>query len=99
LSTESFGPPSLMPVESKGKRRAPATPHAESGPDLDWRSIAYHALVSRALDDSEEATNRNRAHVPRDHVVLYQFSARGHDVPQAILGALLTHPHDGIGAY
>src|SRR6185436_10803437 len=26
-------------------------------------------------------------------------SARGHDVAQAILGSLLTHPHDGIGAY
>ena len=88
-----------MPVESKGKRRAPGTSRPTDGPDLDWRSIAYHALVSRALDDSEETTNRNRASVPREHVVLYQFSARGHDVPQAILGSLLTHPHDGIGAY
>jgi 2-oxoisovalerate dehydrogenase E1 component len=88
-----------MPVESKGKRRAPATPRVTPAPDLDWRSIAYHALVSRALDDIEEATNRNRGHVPKEHLVLYQFSARGHDVPQAILGSLLTHPHDGIGAY
>lgn len=88
-----------MPVESKGKRRAPATPRVAPIPDFDWRSIAYHALVSRALDDTEESTNRNRGHVPKEHLVLYQFSARGHDVPQAILGSLLDHPRDGIGAY
>jgi 2-oxoisovalerate dehydrogenase E1 component len=66
---------------------------------LDWRRVAYHVLVSRALDDLEEATNRNRGNVPREHQVLYQFSARGHDVGQIILGSLLDHAHDGIGAY
>ena len=66
---------------------------------MDWRRIAYNTLLSRAIDDAEEATNRNRGTVPREHVVLYQFSARGHDVAQSILGALLDHPHDGVGAY
>ncbi len=66
---------------------------------FDWRRIAYHALASRALDDLEETTNRNRTSVPREHLVLYQFSARGHDVGQSILGSLLGHPHDGVGAY
>ena len=80
---------------SKGKSSRPRP----AQPSLDWRRIAYNTLVSRALDDSEEATNRNRANVPREHVVLYQFSARGHDVAQSILGAHLTHPHDGVGAY
>ena len=55
--------------------------------------------MSRALDDLEEATNRNRATIPREHLVLYQFSARGHDVAQAILGTLIDRPHDGVGAY
>jgi 2-oxoisovalerate dehydrogenase E1 component len=68
-------------------------------PRFDWRRIAYHVLASRALDDLEESTNRNRGSVPREHVVLYQFSARGHDVGQSILGSLLDHPHDGVGAY
>ena len=31
--------------------------------------------------------------------MLYQFSARGHDVAQAILGSLLDHPHDAASAY
>jgi 2-oxoisovalerate dehydrogenase E1 component len=66
---------------------------------FDWRRIAHTALVSRALDDLEEATNRSRTSVPREHLVLYQFSARGHDVAQSILGSLLGHPHDGVGAY
>ena len=66
---------------------------------FDWRRIAYHVLASRALDDAEEATNRNRATVPKDHVVLYQFSSRGHDVAQCILGALITGRHDAAGAY
>ena len=77
----------------------PPTPTAQPDARFDWRRIAYHVLVSRALDDLEETTNRNRTSVPREHLVLYQFSARGHDVGQVILGSLLDRPHDGIGAY
>ena len=65
----------------------------------DWRLIAYHALVSRALDDVEEETNRNRNSVPKEHLVLYQFSARGHEVAQAILGSFINGKHDAAGAY
>lgn len=68
-------------------------------PGFDWRRIAYTTLASRLLDDVEETTNRNRATVPREHLVLYQFSARGHDMAQVILGSLLTGTHDGAGAY
>ena len=74
---------------------APVTPRA----GFDWRRIAYNTLVSRALDDVEESTNRNRASIPKDHVVLYQFSSRGHDMAQTILGSLLTGKRDGVGAY
>lgn len=66
---------------------------------FDWRRIAYQTLVSRGLDDLEESTNRNRANVPREHVVLYQFSARGHDMAQIILGSLINGKHDAAGAY
>ncbi|WP_373060806.1 transketolase C-terminal domain-containing protein [Gemmatimonas sp.] len=68
-------------------------------PGFDWRRIAYHTLVSRSLDDVEETTNRLRNSVPREHVVLYQFSARGHDMAQVILGSLIDGAHDGAGAY
>lgn len=80
---------------SNRERARTVTPRA----GFDWRRIAYTTLVSRALDDVEEATNRNRATVPREHLVLYQFSSRGHDMAQCILGALVNQPHDGAGAY
>ena len=82
-----------LPQNRKASRPRP-TPRA-----VDWRAVAYHTLVSRALDDVEETTNRSRTTVPRDHLVLYQFSARGHDVAQTILGSMLGHAHDGVGAY
>jgi 2-oxoisovalerate dehydrogenase E1 component len=66
---------------------------------FDWRRIAYNAMASRALDDAEELTNRNKATVPREHLVLYQFSARGHEVAQVILGSLIDHQHDAASAY
>ena len=83
--------------QSKLRRSSTSAPAVD--PRFDWRRIAYNVLASRALDDLEEATNRNRGSVPREHVVLYQFSARGHDVGQSILGSLLNQPHDGVGAY
>lgn len=66
---------------------------------LDWHRIAYMVLASRAMDDIEETTNRNRTSVPKEHLVLYQFSARGHDVSQVILGSLINSRHDAAGAY
>jgi 2-oxoisovalerate dehydrogenase E1 component len=78
-------------------RRSAAQPAVDSR--FDWRRIAYTVLASRALDDLEESTNRARASVPREHLVLYQFSSRGHDLAQTILGTLLTHRHDAAGLY
>jgi 2-oxoisovalerate dehydrogenase E1 component len=77
----------------------PASRPGRSQPELDWRRVAYHTLVSRALDDLEEETNRNKTKVPREHLVLYQFSARGHDVAQTILGSFISHKRDGVSAY
>src|SRR5438046_2489772 len=80
---------------------APSSPSSTRSAvsDIDLRRVAYHTLVSRALDDLEQETNRNRTKVPKEHLVLYQFSARGHEVAQTILGELLTHPRDGVSAY
>ncbi len=91
-----------MPTSSSASQSRPAKAAASLQPPragFDWRRIAYTALVSRRMDDIEEATNRNRNSVPREHVVLYQFSARGHEVAQIILGSLITGRHDAAGAY
>ncbi len=62
-------------------------------PSIDWRRVAYLTQLSRALDALEETRL-----VP-EKKVLYQFSARGHDMAQVLLGTLLTHKHDAICGY
>jgi len=59
----------------------------------DWKQIAYYMLLSRAMDDIEE-----QELVPAK-LVFNQFSARGHDLAQILLGSLLNHPHDGATGY
>jgi 2-oxoisovalerate dehydrogenase E1 component len=71
--------------------RAPGTTGV--GREIHWRRVLYLSLASRALDDIEETRL-----VP-EQKVLYQFSARGHEIAQIILGSLLDHPHDAVGAY
>jgi 2-oxoisovalerate dehydrogenase E1 component len=63
----------------------PLTPEA-------WRRVLGQVLLSRQLDAFEEQL------VPKREV-LYQFSARGHEVSQCLLGAYLDHPHDGLAVY
>jgi 2-oxoisovalerate dehydrogenase E1 component len=87
------------PAPAAGRRRSAARAGTTPDSRIDWRRVAYHVLVSRRLDDVEEGTNRNRATTPREHQVLYQFSARGHELGQVLLGALLDRPHDAAGAY
>jgi 2-oxoisovalerate dehydrogenase E1 component len=60
---------------------------------IDWKRIAYLVLASRGLDDIEE-----NELMPAKKVV-YQFSARGHDLAQIILGSMLDGKHDAAGAY
>jgi 2-oxoisovalerate dehydrogenase E1 component len=59
----------------------------------DWRRVAALAHASRGLDDIEESRL-----VP-ERKVLYQFSARGHELAQILLGLQLTDAHDGVSAY
>lgn len=59
----------------------------------DWRRVGYLLHASRALDDVEESR------LLPQRQVLYQFSARGHDFAQILLGLQLTDPHDGVTVY
>ncbi len=60
---------------------------------VDWRDIAQLMLISRAMDEKEETEL-----VPNKDV-LYQFSARGHELGQILLGKLLTNKNDAASAY
>ncbi len=66
---------------------------SETNLSIDWARVVYLSLASRAIDSTEE-----NSLVP-EKKVLYQFSARGHDVPQIILGSLLNHKFDAASAY
>src|SRR5581483_5384402 len=61
--------------------------------EIDWTAVARTVLTSRAIDTIEETEL-----VPQG-LVTYQFSARGHDMIQAILSEQITHPHDGATVY
>ena len=58
-----------------------------------WLRVARTVLTSRAIDRIEEKE------MTPNGLVTYQFSARGHDLAQAILSEHITHPHDGATCY
>ncbi|SFY30967.1 TPP-dependent pyruvate or acetoin dehydrogenase subunit alpha [Paracoccus pantotrophus] len=66
-----------------------------NAPDVsvDWVEVLRHMALSRALDELEETRL-----VP-EKKVLYQFSARGHDMAQILLGMRLDAPHDAVCGY
>lgn len=69
--------------------------HERNSPDdrIDWQKLAYLVQLSRALDEMEE-----KRLVP-EKKVLYQFSARGHDMAQILLGMQLSGKHDATCGY
>lgn len=65
----------------------------KSQSQTDWKRVAELVQCSRAMDAIEE-----RELVPGKKI-FYQFSARGHDMAQVLLGLHLTHPRDAICGY
>ncbi len=60
---------------------------------VDWQKVVHQVLISRALDELEETQ------LLPARKVLYQFSARGHDLTQVLLAQRLTGQRDGVGVY
>ena len=60
---------------------------------VDWREVARLISTSRALDELEETRL-----VP-EKKILYQFSARGHDMAQVLLGLQLKDGDAACGYY
>jgi hypothetical protein len=76
-----------------GAREGKQEGRNDPDPAFDWRRIAYLVQLSRAMDRLEEEEL-----VPA-RKILYQFSARGHDMAQIILGTQLTQKTDGVCGY
>lgn len=62
-------------------------------PTIDWMQVARLMLTSRTIDEIEEQE------LAPSGQVTYQFSSKGHELAQVLLGLQLTHPHDGAGVY
>lgn len=60
---------------------------------VDWPRLVHLMALSRTLDEMEETRL-----VP-ERKVLYQFSARGHDMAQILLGLQLDQQHDAVCGY
>ncbi len=75
--------------EFKQLHKPTATTHSK----LDWPRIAYLTLLSRELDKLEEET------LLPSRELTYQFSSRGHDMAQVILGSLLDQTGDAACGY
>ncbi len=60
---------------------------------FDWQRVLKTFLLSRALDDLEETK------LLPEKKILLQFSARGHELAQILLGTLLTEKHDAASGY
>src|SRR6204780_5114161 len=69
------------------------TPRKFALGSVDWRAVLRQIAISRALDDLEEST------LLPQRKVLYQVSARGHELTQVLLGTQLSGARDGVGAY
>ena len=80
-----------MPAQAAAISPPPPPTAVES--QTDWRRVASLLHASRALDGIEETRL-----VP-ERKVLYQFSARGHDFAQILLGLQLRDAHDGVSVY
>ena len=76
-----------------GLMSARTKPSAQSAAAPDWRQVCALVHRSRAMDALEE-----QELVPGKKI-FYQFSARGHDMAQVLLGLQLTHPRDAICGY
>lgn len=61
--------------------------------EIDWLAIARLMLTSRAIDEIEEQE------LAPSGKVTYQFSAKGHELAQVLLGLSLSHEHDAATVY
>ena len=78
----------ILNMTKSAARKSTPSNQEPINPNFDWDRIAYLVNISRAMDHIEETEL-----VPSKEV-LYQFSARGHDVAQIMLGSLLNKPND-----
>lgn len=91
-ATDFLSPGTGSLRNGKARRRKPDDLSA-AVLNYDWKHIAHLLHLSRAIDEIEETRL-----VP-EKKVLYQFSARGHDLAQIILASRITGKRDAVAGY
>jgi 2-oxoisovalerate dehydrogenase E1 component len=61
--------------------------------NVDWERVARLVLTSRLIDEFQEQELAPSGSIP------YQFSAKGHELSQVLLGLAMNHPHDAAAVY
>lgn len=77
-----------MATRTKNRQK----PKAEAA-SIDWEPVAHLMLTSRTIDEVEETE------LAPQGKVTYQFSSKGHELAQVLLGLQLTHQHDAATVY
>ena len=80
-----------MAVRVRQRQSRTQTPAASGA--IDWSEVARLLLLSRRIDEIEELEL-----LPAGKIT-YQFSAKGHELAQILLGLQLRHPHDAATVY
>ncbi len=80
-------------ARSKNARAKATKKPAASAPKVDWAQVARLLLTSRTIDEIEE-----QELAPAGKVT-YQFSSKGHELSQILLGLQLTQGHDAATVY
>lgn len=92
--------PEIQNPKSNGWSPLPAPDDLNNPSAQWWLSLLERALISRAMDDLEVTKEyRPNPDKPHEGKLKFQFGAKGHEIPQLIAAALLSHPHDGATVY
>lgn len=94
-------PSTQHPALSTRDWRPLQAPPDQKNPSAEWwLSLLERALISRAMDDLEVTKEyRPNPDKPLEGKLKFQFGAKGHEIPQLVAAALLSHPHDGATVY
>src|SRR6476660_8732071 len=91
----------LRTKEKSAEWQPLSAPEEISKPSTEWwLAVLERALISRAIDDLEVSKEyRPNPDKPHEGRLKFQFGAKGHEVSQLIIAALLNHAHDGATVY
>jgi 2-oxoisovalerate dehydrogenase E1 component len=78
---------------TKSKRKSPTKNNSTIKQSVDWLQVARLMLISRTIDQIEEEELAPKG------TINYQFSSKGHELAQILLGLHLDHPHDAATVY